>query len=214
MSLAMSLIVPGGLSFSPERAASFAGEVDELFVFLTLFSFLLSLSIALLIVYFVSCYHRRRRRPGRVLRAGLRSLDLPWIAVPAVPAVLSLFIFFRGAGLYIRMTTPPAPAAQIHAVAPPWLWKLHHPEKSLAIDKPTREPTREPAWEPAWQALRRRFGVLATEALARIRLPIAVSIPIPPDDSKSRGAPAFSRTMSRIWIGAAAALPRTWPSRP
>src|SRR4029079_12283812 len=112
------------LSF-PEQAATAAGRVDAFFLFMLWICGLMSLLVAVLIIYF-SVRYRRRTEPlptPRIL--GSTRLELFWTIGPFFIFVL---MFWWGAVIYFAMARPPDDAMEIYVVGKQWMWKIQHPE--------------------------------------------------------------------------------------
>jgi cytochrome c oxidase subunit 2 len=115
----------------PEQASSFAADVDALYGFLVLISGILSILIAVLIVYFAIKY-RRGSPADRTSHGGhFFWMELSWIGFPFV---LSMILFFWGAHLYFVQSRAPADAMEIDVVGRQWMWKFQHPEGNAEIN--------------------------------------------------------------------------------
>jgi cytochrome c oxidase subunit 2 len=109
---------------APDAASSFAAPVDRLFVFMLLFSLLLTLGVCALIVYFSVRY--RRRHPdetGAAVRTHM-GVEITWMAIPLV---IAMGMFGWGAHLYVGLSDPPKDAMEIHVLGKQWMWKVEHP---------------------------------------------------------------------------------------
>jgi cytochrome c oxidase subunit II len=126
----------------PEQASTFARHVDALYLFLILLTAFFSLLIGTLVVVFAIKY--RRRAPDEVARAVHESgaLEIVW---SIIPLGLTLVIFFWGAGLYFRITRPPANAIEIYVVGKQWMWKVQHTDGHREMNElhvPVGQPVR------------------------------------------------------------------------
>lgn len=115
----------------PEQASSIAAEVDALYGFLVITSGVLSILIAVLIVYFAIKYRRGSPADRRQGHGHFLAMELSWIAVPFV---LTMIMFYWGAKLFFEQSRPPAGAMEIDCVGRQWMWKFQHPEGNSEIN--------------------------------------------------------------------------------
>ncbi len=132
----------GDLKLWPERASTFATQVDLLFGLLIALSVLFAGLIFGLILVFVVRYRRRSddERPTPIL--GSLRLELAW---SLIPLFLALGVFGWGAYLYFTMFRPPPGAMEIYVVGKQWMWRLQHPEGKGEINElhvPVGQPVR------------------------------------------------------------------------
>jgi cytochrome c oxidase subunit 2 len=107
----------------PERASTFAGDVDALYFFLVGLSVVMSALIATLVVTFAIKFHRRHKdEVGTQVHGGLM-LELAWTVVPFL---IAMVIFFWGARVYFVMASPPQDTVNIYVVGKQWMWKVQH----------------------------------------------------------------------------------------
>src|SRR2546425_5656648 len=107
----------------PEQASTVAGQVDALFIFLSVITGSVSLLIFLLI-FILSIKYRRtpqnelaqEQEPPKMLEAG-------WIGIPFVNFI---GIFVWGAWLYFRLARVPDNALEVYATGKQWMWKFQH----------------------------------------------------------------------------------------
>ncbi|HEX9163867.1 MAG TPA: cytochrome c oxidase subunit II [Thermoanaerobaculia bacterium] len=107
----------------PERASTFAGPVDTLFIALIIVTGTVSVLIWLLIIYFAIKY---RRRPDNELAQEYeppKALEVGWIVVPTL---IFLGIFVWGSWLYFHEQRVPANALDVYATGRQWMWKFQH----------------------------------------------------------------------------------------
>ncbi len=112
----------------PEGASAMAGEVDNLFYFLCVLSFLVAAAIAAMIIAFAVRYRARgdKREPMRTSNldeADMKRIEYLWIGGPLV---VFLVIFYWGAKLFAAMASPPPDAMQVFIVGKQWMWKAQH----------------------------------------------------------------------------------------
>ena len=115
----------------PARAATTAGNVDALFIFLVLLSGFMSLAIFTMILVFAARY---RNRPGHRAEQieGSVPLEVIW---SAVPLAIFMVIFGWGAVIYFQERTPPRGADEVYVVAKQWMWKLEHEQGQREINE-------------------------------------------------------------------------------
>lgn len=121
-----------GFRLFPERASTAAAQVDELMLFMLTVSVVMSLLIALLLLYFSIKY---RRRPGNELSSrieGSLKLEIFW---SVVPLLVGMVMFVWGAKVYFYIVQPPTDAMDIYVVAKQWMWKIQHPEGQREINE-------------------------------------------------------------------------------
>jgi cytochrome c oxidase subunit II len=107
----------------PERASTFAGPVDALFIALIIVTGTVSVLIWLVIFYFAIKY---RRRPDNELAQEYeppKILEVTWIVVPTI---IFFGIFVWGALLYFHEQRVPDNALDIYATGRQWMWKFEH----------------------------------------------------------------------------------------
>lgn len=120
------------LPLLPERASTFAGQVDALFYFLAAVSGFFTVLIFSLLIYFAIRY----RRGSAVQRLNpvseSRWLEVTWTVIPFG---LTMVMFFWGANLYFSVSRPPGTALEILAVGKQWMWKFQHPQGRQEINE-------------------------------------------------------------------------------
>src|SRR5215470_17905221 len=115
----------------PARAATTAGQVDALYIFLVLLSAFMSAAIFIMILIFATRYRRRRGHYAEQIE-GSMPLEITW---SVIPLGIFLAIFVWGAVIFFRERTPPAGASEIYVVAKQWMWKLQHEEGQREINE-------------------------------------------------------------------------------
>ena len=116
----------------PEAATSYAGRLDQLYLFLVVVSAFFAVLIFTLIFVFAIRY--RRKTPNEMPRPILGSLKLE-VFWSVVPALIATAIFGWGAGLYFHNADVPPGVLEIYVVGKQWMWKLQHPEGKREIDE-------------------------------------------------------------------------------
>ena len=126
----------------PEQASTFAPQVDGLYFFLLFLGLFFALGVIFFLVLFAAKYRRRSEDERPTPIEGSMLLELAW---SIVPLVLSVVIFFLGAGVFFRMYNPPANAIDIYVVGKQWMWKVQHPQGKREINElhvPVNQPVR------------------------------------------------------------------------
>jgi cytochrome c oxidase subunit 2 len=116
----------------PERAASTAGEVDALFLFILGVTGLFAVAIWATLIFLAVRYRRRSpdERPPEI--HGSTVLELTWTIVPLV---LMAAMFVWGAKVYFHMNRPPDDAMTVSVVGKRWMWKLQQPTGQREINE-------------------------------------------------------------------------------
>lgn len=117
----------------PERASTFAPEVDALYGFLVGMSLFFTALIFILIAVFAIKYRRRSDAEVPSPVRGSLALEITWIAVPLG---LVLAIFGWGAALYFKMYgSAPRDALEVYVVGKQWMWHIQHPTGQREINE-------------------------------------------------------------------------------
>jgi len=117
-------MVLGQFTFLPDRASTYANQVDALGAFLVIVTVVMSALIGLLVIVFAIKY--RRRSPNEVPTtkiAGALRLELFWTVTPLV---IMLIMFFWGMRLYMDWAQPPEDSMEVFVVGRQWMWHLQH----------------------------------------------------------------------------------------
>ena len=112
------------LSWLPERASTYAGEIDTVFYviyYITGFFFLL---VTVLLIWFLIQY---RAKPGRraVYSHGSAGLELLWTAIPAAVFII-LFLISQSSWARIKLLIPPGDV-EVRVVGKQFGWEFHYP---------------------------------------------------------------------------------------
>src|ERR1700680_5077229 len=115
----------------PARAATGAGNVDALYIFLLALSGFMCLAIFTMILVFATKYRRQRGVEAEQIE-GSSALEITWSIIP-----LGIFmaIFVWGAVIYFHERTPPRGATEVYVLAKQWMWKLQHQEGPREINE-------------------------------------------------------------------------------
>lgn len=106
----------------PESASTAAEAIDELYIFLLVLSFALTLLVAVLVVSFAVKY-RRGSPANRSLKSKNMTLEIIWIGA-SVPLLVG--IFYWGARVAFFVYRAPPDAMQVTIVGKQWMWKVRH----------------------------------------------------------------------------------------
>ena len=126
----------------PDRASTFARDVDWVFNFILYVSLFFFVLIVALMCWFVVRYRRRPERPeAEESPHHNTALELLWSGIPTILVCLMFYYGFQG---YMDMRTPPRDAYEIHVIAKKWAWLFKYPN-GYVDDKlyvPAAEPVR------------------------------------------------------------------------
>jgi cytochrome c oxidase subunit 2 len=116
----------------PERASSYAGEVDALFYFIVAVTVFFTVAVSAALVFFAIKYRRRAddERPAEI--HGSVALELTWTVIP-LGIVVVMFVW--GAKVFFHMNRPPDDAMTVSVVGKRWMWKLQHPTGQREINE-------------------------------------------------------------------------------
>ena len=116
----------------PERASSYAGEVDALFYFIVAVTVFFTAAVLITLLFFAIKYRRRSdaERPKEI--HGSLALELTWTLIP-LGIVVVMFVW--GAKVFFHMNRPPDDAMTVSVVGKRWMWKLQHPTGQREINE-------------------------------------------------------------------------------
>jgi cytochrome c oxidase subunit 2 len=103
-----------------------------LYFFVLAVSSFFSLLIAGLIVYYAVKYRRRTPNSVGVSIHGGMVLEIGWIVIPSLIAVV---MFVWGAQTFFHLTRPPKDAMEIYVVGKQWMWKVQHMDGAREINE-------------------------------------------------------------------------------
>jgi cytochrome c oxidase subunit 2 len=121
----------------PDRASALATNVDVLLYAWLALAGIVTLAIAVLIVY-IAVKYRHGSRANRVMATGARltrishRIEIAWIVSPLI---LFMVMFAWAADLYYAHASPPANAAEVYVVGRQWMWKIEHAGGQREIDE-------------------------------------------------------------------------------
>lgn len=116
----------------PVQGTAYAGEVDQLYLFLIWLTIFFFLVVAGLVTYFVFKY--RRRGPDDVTPdiSHNTGLEVVWTLVPLA---IVIFIFFWGFRRYMEAQVSPADALEIQVTAKKWVWQFEYPNGTRSLNE-------------------------------------------------------------------------------
>lgn len=109
--------------FLPPAKSTLANDVDALFAFVHLSSFVLTIGILATLVYFIIKYRRKSENEVTPVITHNNKLEVTW---SIIPLILVLVIFGWGFKVFLNVTTPPDDAYEIQAVAQKWIWQFRY----------------------------------------------------------------------------------------
>lgn len=116
----------------PAQGSAYAGEIDNLFLFLILLSAFFFLLIAGLTGWFVWRYRRSRQKaPTSVVTSSL-ALELTWTLIPLA---IVIGIFFWSFSQYVAASVAPGDAMEIQVTAKKWLWAFEYQNGTRTINE-------------------------------------------------------------------------------
>lgn len=124
---ALAALIP----LHPPTASNVAGQVDEVFYFLTFITVFFSVLIFGCIFYFMIKYRRRSEDDLPEQIHGSLPLEVIWTVIPSI---ICAVIFVWSSYLYVRNSRPPRNATDIYVIGKQWMWHIQHPEGPREID--------------------------------------------------------------------------------
>lgn len=118
--------------FWPQRASSYASQVDFLFASLVVIAALTAGLVIFLLAFFANKY----RHSSNADRSGTPKKTWRW-EVGWTTASLLVFVGLAvwGASIYLHLYNPPPDALQIFIVGKQWMWKAQHPGGQREINE-------------------------------------------------------------------------------
>jgi cytochrome c oxidase subunit 2 len=107
----------------PERASTFAWQVDALYFYILAISVFFTVGIVIAIIFFMVKYREKEKFATGAEIHGSVPLELFW---SFVPFVISMTIFLGGAIVYFNQYRIPADTTEIYVVGKQWMWKFQH----------------------------------------------------------------------------------------
>ena len=111
-----------------------AGQVDSVFLFITLMGLIFFIITQGFLIYFAVKYRRKKREePGETpYITGNHWLEAVWIVIPSL-VVLAIFIY--GYVVFRDIRTPPPNAAEIQVTARQWLYQFTYPDGRTTVNE-------------------------------------------------------------------------------
>lgn len=111
-----------------------AGQVDDVFLFITLMGLIFFVITQGFLIYFAVKYRRKKQEePGETpYITGNHWLEAVWIVIPSL-VVLAIFIY--GYVVYRDIRTPPPDAVEIQVTARQWLFQFTYPDGRTAVNE-------------------------------------------------------------------------------
>ena len=107
----------------PDKASTFAWQVDALYFYLIVVSIAFTIPIAVAIFVFAVKYREREKFATPEEMHGSMVLETVW---SIIPFAVSMTIFLGGAIVFFQQYTPPDDAMNIYVVGKQWMWKAQH----------------------------------------------------------------------------------------
>jgi cytochrome c oxidase subunit 2 len=120
--------------------SDYAGSVDAVMLFIVGISFLFLVGITIAMIYFVIKYNRKRHPVAKNIE-GNTFLEILWIAIPTL---LALLMFYFGYAVYSTSRDVPDNAITIKVTARMWAWSFEYPngKKSDTLYIPVNTPVK------------------------------------------------------------------------
>lgn len=120
----LSFWTEGGSLWLPPERSTIAPQVDALFHFILWTSTVLTIGVAIGIVYLAWRYRRRSHteRPMPVKES--KVLELSW---SIIPTLLVMVVFFWGFRAYVGTSIPPTDAYVVNVKGQKWFWTFEYP---------------------------------------------------------------------------------------
>jgi cytochrome c oxidase subunit 2 len=136
-----------------------AGQVDGVFLFITLMGLIFFIITQGFLIYFAVKYRRKKREePAETpYITGNRWLEAFWIVIPSL---VVLIIFFYGYTVFHDIRTPPPNAVEIQVTARQWLYQFTYPDGRTTVNE-----VRVPVGKPV------KFLMKSTDVLHGFYLP-------------------------------------------
>jgi cytochrome c oxidase subunit II len=123
-------------------ASSISGEFEWFFWTMVAVCSAVTLLIAIILVYSMLRFHRKRDNQMGSQRQLNIPLEVTWTVVPFF-AFMGMFAY--GSKLYFDIERPPDNAVPIYVVGKQWMWKLQHPDGQREINElhvPVNQPVK------------------------------------------------------------------------
>ncbi|MCE9558156.1 MAG: cytochrome c oxidase subunit II [Armatimonadetes bacterium] len=112
------------LTFQPEKASSFAGQVDALFYVITALTIFFTAAVGITILILVNKYKRGKKADRSNPVHDHQLIEAIWTFTPLV---MALAIFVWSTNMYIHMRTMPKHSYEAYVIGKQWMWHIQHP---------------------------------------------------------------------------------------
>jgi len=116
----------------PEQATAYAGQVDDLFLFILYISAFFFFLVTALIVFFVWRYRRRAPNERTPKITHNFKLEVVWTVIPLIIVIVIFFWGFHG---YMDATVPPRDALEIRVTGKRWVWQFEYPNGARTLNE-------------------------------------------------------------------------------
>lgn len=116
----------------PPARSTMAGEIDGLFYFINVTSFILLAGITIAFIFFSWKYRRRSDDDVTPVITHNSKLEITWSVIPLILVLIVFGWAFTG---YMNVTTPPDDAYEIRVVGKSWLWEFHYSNGNVSINE-------------------------------------------------------------------------------
>lgn len=126
----------------PRQASTLAGNIDNLFWFITAINVFFFGLIAFLVVYFMRAYRRKSENDVTPHITHNQTLEIVW---SVIPLFLVIIVFFWGFHGYVNAQVAPANAIEIQATGKKWVWQFEYPDGMRTLNSfhvPVNRPVR------------------------------------------------------------------------
>lgn len=117
-------------AFMPPAVTAIAGEVDQIYAFLLITSFISFVMLIGGMFYFVYKYQRRSANDKTAYISHNYMLEFLW---SFIPFLIFMFVFVWGWKVYHDMRNVPAGALEIHVMAKKWDWRFIYKSGKEAV---------------------------------------------------------------------------------
>jgi cytochrome c oxidase subunit II len=116
----------------PPARSTMAGEIDGLFYFINVTSFILLAGITIAFIFFSWKYRRRSDDDVTPVITHNSKLEITWSVIPLILVMIVFGWAFTG---YMNVTTVPDDAYEIRVVGKSWLWEFHYSNGNVSINE-------------------------------------------------------------------------------
>lgn len=116
----------------PEKASTFADQVDPLFWALTLFVGLCFIGVLAVWIYFGVRYRKQEGEDRKSIHTENMALE---IKVSIILMIIAMGIFAWGTKLYFVYATAPENTLDINVIGKRWMWKIQHPNGKREVNE-------------------------------------------------------------------------------